>query len=280
MSRQAKPKRTVGSKLNSNLTILGIVDGGSVEPVYIVWHHRAWCPMACKVFNSLRAANSEAETLRRFAHPGIVRVFGVEQPGCLLMPFLEGPSLANLIDRAPDGRLGIANTLRVAIHVGAALAHIHDRGYAHLDVKPTNVIVTRGGQPIMFDFGTVRRASGKRIRSIVGTNEYIAPEICRLEQAGSPADVFSLGVMIFEMLTGELPFAAGSQHKSFPQAVDRPARLRMHRPGISAALESIVLACLEDDPAKRPPLARLLPALNAQIRRGAPMWPSSFDPMV
>ena len=104
-----------GSMLGSHLTVLGVIDGGGVEPVYIVWNHQSWCPMACKVMQSYENAQHEAEVLREFAHPNIVRVFDVVQPGYLLMPFIEGPLLSNMIDHAPKRRLTISNALRVAI---------------------------------------------------------------------------------------------------------------------------------------------------------------------
>ena len=145
--------------------MLGIIDGGSIDPVYIVWNKRDWCPMACKVFSSSVRAKREADVLSSLSHPNIVRLLDLEAPVHLLMPFLEGPTLANMIRNAPRNRLGIDDALRIAIHIGAALIHVHERGYLHMDVKPSNVIIARGGTPILFDFrhrktprgGTARR---------------------------------------------------------------------------------------------------------------------------
>ena len=88
----------IGTSLTDELTVLGHVDSGAADPVYIVWNHKTWCPMVCKHFASPYLAKIEAERLRSLSHPNIVRCLGLVQPGCLLMPFLAGPTLASLVD--------------------------------------------------------------------------------------------------------------------------------------------------------------------------------------
>ena len=80
----------VGSRISANLTVLGIVDDHGNEPVYLVWHHKSWCPMACKVFKSKVEAQREAEILQALAHPNIVRSLGMDGPTRLLMEYLGG----------------------------------------------------------------------------------------------------------------------------------------------------------------------------------------------
>ncbi len=268
----------VGTRITPELTVLGVIDGGSPDPVYIVWHHRAWCPMACKVFRRYADAMQEADVLASLAHPYIVRLLELARPSHLLMPFLEGPSLATVIDRSNTGRLPISNALRVAIHVGSALQHVHERGFLHLDIKPDNVIIAAGGRPILFDFGSVRKVSASRPRKVVGTDAYIAPEECRLGKVGTSADVFSLGVVIYEMLTGELPFGRGTKRQPFPQLTKKPAPMRQHRRTLPASLDELVASCLADDPSERPGLPQLLLALNEHISSGPKMWPAGFVP--
>ena len=156
----AAAKAKIGAKLGRDLTILGTIEADPREPVYIVWHHTAWCPMACKVLRHVRRAQREGDIMAALAHPNMVRFFGVEEPGLLLMEFLEGPTLRRLIDRQKQERLSISNAVRVAIHLGAALEHIHHKGFLHLDLKPSNVIVTHG-RPVLYDFGIGTRA-GRR----------------------------------------------------------------------------------------------------------------------
>lgn len=267
-----------GDRIGVNLIVLDVIDDGAKEPIYIVWHQGQWCPLACKMFPSHEGAMREAAILTEFSHPFIVRIFGVERPGCLLMPFLEGRTLAQIIDDAPRNRLSVSDALRVAIHIGSALLHIHERGFLHLDIKPGNIIVTPGGRPVLFDFGTARRLEAPRPSEVTGTNAYIAPEECHLGETGPAADVFSLAVTLFEMLTGEMPFGRDDKTGPFPQTIREPTPPRIHRKSIPEELENLIVACLERNPDYRPTLQEILPALNSFITHGPSMWPIDFDP--
>jgi eukaryotic-like serine/threonine-protein kinase len=270
-------KIEIGARLGADLAVLGIVDEGGPEPIYLVWHHKSWCPMACKVFEFSEEAQLEAELLLALAHPNIVRCFGVNQSTFLLMEFLEGPSLKHLIDNRPNHRLPISDALRLTITIGAALSHIHQTGFLHLDVKPGNIIVVNG-RPILFDFGAARRQTASRPRNVRGTDPYIAPEECLLEAVTPAADVFGLGVTLYELLTGNLPFPKGTKGEPFPQVRRSPRSVRRYRPAVPIDLERLVLSCLSREPAARPKLVALLPSLHAFIRAGPRMWPAAFQP--
>jgi serine/threonine protein kinase len=268
----------LGARIGAELTVLGTVDDTGDEPVYIVWHHRAWCPMACKLMRSTRRARREADLLRRLAHPNIVRLLGVGEPPHILMEFLEGPTLLQLVRSRPQRRLPLSDALRVAVHDGAALVHVHERGFLHLDVKPSNIILARG-RPVLFDFGTARRRRERRPRAIIGTDAYMAPEQCRREVLTPASDVFGLGATLYELLTGELPFPKGDGRTPFPQCTLPPVPMRARRGDVPAALDRLVLRCLAAEPGLRPASpAALLPELHGFIRRGPPMWPSGFVP--
>ena len=267
-----------GTRISPDLTVLGIVasgDGGR-HPVYIVWHARAWCPMACKVFTSPRRLRREAALLATLDHPNIVRCLGARRPAHLLMEFLEGPTLAALIGSRPRGRLGVSDAMRVAIHLGAALVHTHERGFVHLDVKPSNVIVVRG-RPVLFDFGIACRPTARRLRRPVGTAPYMAPEQCRAGTVTPATDVFGFGATLYESLAGQRPFAC-SKRRPYPQLTVPPRPLRQHAPAVPPALEELVMACLAANPEARPALPGLLPALHEFIQHGPPMWPTGFSP--
>jgi serine/threonine protein kinase len=271
------PRLKVGARLGRELTVLGVIDRRGAQGLSIVWNHGQWCPMACKVFRTWRGAEREAKVLSELAHPNTVRFLGLSEPACVLMEFLEGPTLEELIDPRARKRLGVCDALRIAMYLGSALHHMHNRGYVHLDVKPANVIIAGGGRPVLCDFGSARRPD-ERPRAIVGTNPYIAPEECQQQKVTSAADVFGLGVTVYEMLTGTLPFPLGKSRNDFPQLRMRPAPLRERRRGISAGLEQLILSCLARDPAARPTIASLLLRLHEYIRTGARMWPLGFDP--
>jgi eukaryotic-like serine/threonine-protein kinase len=271
-------KVEIGTKLGPDLTVLEIVDARGDEPVYLVWHRQSWCPMLCKVGRSKRAAQHEADVLTALSHPNIVRCFGLSEAVYLLMEYQEGPNLGAFVKTLSKRQLGVDDALRLSIYVGAALCHVHDRGLLHLDVKPSNIVIVNG-RPILCDFGIARWQTGPRPDGVVGTEAYIAPEECRLEALTPAADVFGLGVTLYELLTGHLPFPKKRKStERYPQLSQRPQTIRQHRRSVSPRLEKLVLSCLRRDPKKRPSLAQLLPALNRFIGRGPLMWPANFHP--
>jgi eukaryotic-like serine/threonine-protein kinase len=266
---------SVGTKLSPHLTVAGIVDGESVNPVYLVWDQRDWCPKACKLFDSLAEAKHEADLLGRFSHPNIAHCFGSEKPGIMLMEFLQGPTLSHVIGAQKNKWLSIGNAMRVSIYIGSALVHIHRHGFLHLDVKASNIIICKD-TPILIDLGTARKISAGRPSSVTGTDTYMSPEQCLREKLSPASDVFSLGVLLFRMLSGEFPFVQKRGAKNFPQLREPPASLRKIRPGVSPALEQLVYQCLSYDAQMRPSIENLLPALHTFIKSGPAMWPQNI----
>jgi serine/threonine-protein kinase len=279
MTAPSRRRFRPGAKVGPRHTVLAVVDKApGRHPVLIVWDHRSWCPMACKVFASPEKARAEAKILSALGHPNIVRLFEVGADGGLFIEFVEGETLADLMDRHEEGRFRVADALRIAIHVGAALEHMHGRGVMHLDLSPSNVILRRDGRPVLVDFGAARLQGEARPPRVVGTDPYIAPEECCRDETSRPADVFGLGVLLFELLTGELPFPKGTRADPFPQTRREPARLRAFRPGAPRSLDDLVSSCLRREPSARPHLADLLPRLHDHIRSGPRMWPAGFRP--
>jgi serine/threonine protein kinase len=272
MCKGIKPN---GALLGEGLTVVGLVSDGP-EPVYLAWHHSKWCAVACKVVKSRKYALREARALQALNHPNIVRCLGLAAPTNLLMEYLDGPTLRDFIRSRPQRHLSQSDALRVAIHIGGALDHLHERGFVYLDVKPSNIIIF-DGRPILFDVGTVQRQAEQRLGAAIGTDYYMAPEQCNRDRVGSYSDVFGLGVTLYQMLTGKLPFSGFSKKTPFPQLRRAPLSVRRHLPRIPAALDNLVLACLQRDPKQRPTLAELLPALHKHIRSGSPMWPAFVD---
>jgi serine/threonine protein kinase len=195
------------------------------------------------------------------------------------MEFLEGPTLHQLLNGRPKRRLGIHDALRISIHIGGALGHVHDRGLLHLDVKPSNVVVVKG-RPILCDFGIARWQADPRPSRVYGTETYIAPEVCLLEEITPAADIFGLGATLYELLTGKLPFPEKGKDEPYPQVLQAPSSIRQHRPAVPIGLEKLVLSCLSRDPKARPNLAALLPSIHRYIASGPQMWPKGFHPEI
>jgi serine/threonine-protein kinase len=223
---------------------------------------------------SRERAARESKVLRALDHPNIVRWLGVDGPTHLLMEYLDGPTLRDFIRSRPRKRLSLSDAIRVAIHIGGALDHIHDRGFVYLDVKPSNIIIF-DGRPILFDVGTVQKQ--KKLKAVIGTDDFMAPEQCNKGRVGSYTDVFGLGVTLYKMLTGKLPFTGYSKKNPHPQLTRNPVSLKKYLPNAPVSLDQLVLACLHRDPKQRPTLAELLPALHAYIRSGSPMWPEFIE---
>ncbi len=271
-----KPIR-LGTQLSPHFSVAGIVDRESVNPVYLLWDARDWCAKACKLFDSDRAAKHEADLLSAFDHPNIARCFGSEKPGLMLMEFLEGPTLSHFISAQKNHRLSVGNALRIAIYIGSALIHMHRKGYLHLDVKASNIIIYRS-RPVLIDVGSARKISAGKPSHIIGTETYMSPEQCLREKLSPASDVFALGAMLFRMLSGEFPFVQKRSSKNFAQVSQPPLALRTLRSGIPLGLEKLVYACLMRDPAQRPTLEMLLPQLHGFITSGAAMWPEQITP--
>lgn len=268
----------VGQSPVRTFTVLAIVDDEGPDPVYVVWHHEARCPMAVKRMRSVQHARHEAATLLELSHPNIVRCYGIAEETCVLMEFLEGPTLRRLMATEPDGRLKLSDALRTGIHLAAALDFIHARGYVHLDVKPRNVVIVHG-RPVLFDFGIARKRENWGKRLLLGTDPYMAPEQCRRQPVSPATDVFALGVTLFEALTGKPPFPDGGKRREFPQLTVPPKRVRDLRPGVALALDALINRCLAFDARERPSLTDLIGGLHRHIRGGSAMWPAGFSPL-
>lgn len=257
-----------------DLLLVDKISGGD-DQVFLAWDRRAWCAAACKVFSSTRRAKREARILTKLAHPNIIRSLGSRGSRIMLMEFLEGPSLENLIENKAH-RFDRSDALRISIYLASALNHIHSRGYFHMDVKPSNVIIVKG-RPVLFDFDCARSKYQSRPPHRGGTDEYMAPEEIRRESISRTADVFSLGVTIFETLTGKLPFGLPTIRNPYPQLTRKPRSLKQYRRDIPRKLEAAILQCLAMDSRERPSLFDLMVTLHNFIAVGGAMWPETAN---
>lgn len=123
-------------------------------------------------------------------------------------------------------------------------------------------------------------AEGQELIVRIGCREARSPEECLLEETTPAADVFGLGVTLYELLTGKLPFPEMGEGEAYPQVLQAPSSIRQHLPAMPVGLERLVLGCLSRDPKARPNMAALLPSLHRLITSGPPMWPKGFDPAI
>jgi eukaryotic-like serine/threonine-protein kinase len=215
----------------------------------------------------------EAKAMARLSgHQNTVAVYdsGEDRDGGLyfVSEYVDGGELSALIDQAADRPLPIGHVLRIAADVTRALVHVHDHGIVHRDVKPGNVWMTSDGVAKLGDFGlslAFDAAVSAADTMIAGTAAYIAPEYLLGTIADERADLYSLGVLIYELLCGAPPFLAGDvsaivvRHLYTPPAA--PSRIR---PDVPDALDELVLALLRKDPSGRPRVAsQVLAALES-----------------
>ncbi|MBN9691120.1 MAG: protein kinase [Verrucomicrobia bacterium] len=208
--------------------------------------------------DALERLRVEAEAIGRLEHPHIVPLYEVGRSEGL--PFLvlrlhEHGSLADALKRglpAPEMSARIVKVAAEAVH------HAHLRGVLHRDLKPSNLLLDAEGLPHVSDFGLAKLADGDAgltlSTSVLGTPAYMAPEQAegRTREVGVPADVHALGVILFELLTGRVPFEGGSAVEILRRvAENEPPRLRSIHPGVDPDLEAICLHCLEKRPDRR-----------------------------
>jgi serine/threonine protein kinase len=227
----------------------------------------------------------EAQIAARLKHPNVVTVydFGVSREGLsyLVMDLAEGESLGSLIER--QGTLAETDAAEIIRQVCAALDEAHRQGVVHRDIKPQNIIVQtipEGLQVKVLDFGVatsrdVTASKLTRTGAIVGTPDYMSPEHCLGEELDGRSDIYSLGIVLFEMLTGVVPFDSPTPTAIVIKHVnDPPPPPRTLNPNISPAVESVALRALEKRREARPQtageMARELIAATSGAGLGSP----------
>ncbi|MDP9043795.1 MAG: serine/threonine protein kinase [Pseudomonadota bacterium] len=192
----------------------------------------------------------EAEMAGRLRHPGIVTIFDAnEEDGLayIAMEYVHGHDLVR--HTSPERLLPVPEVLEILSQVAQALAHAHGQGVVHRDVKPANVMVDRSSGAVkVTDFGIARITDASRTRTglVLGTPSFMSPEQMAGRQLDGRSDLYSLGVMLFQLLTGALPHRAESMAELMRQIVNDPAPdVRSLRPELPEALANVVALALE-----------------------------------
>lgn len=196
----------------------------------------------------------EARACARLQHPHILPVYDVGLEGDLLylvMAYMPGGTLAQRIAAKPDG-LALEEIVCVSAQVASALDHAHAQGIVHCDLKPGNILLDGRGNAYLGDFGIAQPATGQEMLP-QGTYAYMAPEVARNAQATPASDIYSLGVVIFEMLAGSRPFEVHSRQTLLAARADPVTPdVRQHRNGLSSGVQVVLEQALNTDPAARP----------------------------
>jgi TolB-like protein/tetratricopeptide (TPR) repeat protein/predicted Ser/Thr protein kinase len=226
----------------------------------------------------LRRFQREAETLARLNHPRIVTIYSVEEADgvrFLTMEYVEGSTLREAVR---SGGLPIDRLVGLARQLSEALAAAHERGVLHRDLKPENVLLDRDGQLKVLDFGLAKSGPSEAVTALrgeqatltiegqlLGTVPYMSPEQAEGRSLDERSDIFSLGVMLYELATGERPFAGDTQTALLSAILrDAPVPLGDQRPDLPSGFRELIERCLEKDPVQRPQSAgEVLEALDS-----------------
>jgi serine/threonine-protein kinase len=274
--------------------VQGEVGRGGMGVVYRAWHRRLHRAVALKMLlagpcarpEELERFQREAEAIAALGHPNIVQVHDVgdvDGRPYFTMELVEGGSLAEHIQGVPQPArqaAALVATLADAIQVA------HQSGIVHRDLKPGNILLTRDGTPKVTDFGLARRMEGDGELTLsgtpVGTPNYMAPEQARGDKRaiGPATDLYALGAILYELLTGRPPFCAESATATLQQVVtDEPVSPARLNPQVPRDLETICLKCLHKEPWRRYASVAALADDLRRFERGEPITARPVGPM-
>lgn len=273
-----------GDALTEDLSVISKLGGGSAYEAYLAFDEITYTAVVVKVVRpgqvtdqvTLRGLRREIDTLTQVNHPALVRALRAAPDGerpHVVLEHLDGPRLSTLIRR--HGALSPNQYLPLGIEVASALHYMHGRGFLHLDVKPSNIIM---GAPAKLIDVSVARSTGRAaaLTYSVGTDAYMAPEQCDPPRSGVPVhatDVWGLGATLYEAIAGFQPFDDGDADADesrvrWPQVVDEPYGMPETVP---PQVAEVVLAALAPDPGQRPTPAEVADAwapLLGQLPQG------------
>jgi serine/threonine protein kinase len=256
---------------------------GGMGRVYRVFDRKLQEPVALKLLNPEISFNAQAverfrnelRFARKIAHRNVVRLFDLGEEGFshyITMEYVEGENLKRFIKRSVQ--LNPSKAAGLALQVCEGLAEAHRLGVVHRDLKPQNIMIDPEGNARILDFGIARFVDSETVTAsgvMIGTPEYMSPEQIDMKEVDGRSDIYSLGIILFEMLTGKVPFegetpiSVALKHKSQPAM--NPRELN---PQVDAALAGVVLRCLEKDRSRRYQSAGELAGELDRVLQGLP----------
>ncbi len=257
--------------LGNRYEILEPVGSGGMADVYKAHDPKLDRIVAIKILHHklatdaefLKKFQQEARGAGRLTHPSIVGIYDVGNDGgrhYIIMEYVAGETLKDLIRR--EGKLPVMEALRIAREIAGALAHAHANNLVHCDIKPHNILVTSEGWVKVADFGIARAISSSTMTyngNVVGSVHYFSPEQAKGTKITPKSDVYSLGVVLYEMLTGRIPFNGETTVSvALKHLQEEPVAPRQIDDTIPPIVEAIVLKAMSKNPEDRPDSVSLM----------------------
>jgi tetratricopeptide (TPR) repeat protein/tRNA A-37 threonylcarbamoyl transferase component Bud32 len=292
--------RLEGQTLLRRYRVEAFIGRGGMAEVYKAYDTRRGYDVAIKVMREDLAEDREfvnrfrreARNLSKLSHENIVRFYGFEQQGqlaFLVMDYVQGSTLRSLIADA-KGPLPLPQALSIFRQICQALHYAHEEGIIHRDIKPGNIIVRPNGRVLISDFGIAKVADASTQTTFMpGTPAYMSPEQCRSEPVDRRTDIYSLGIVLFEMLTGRRPFIGetgampdhGTRERiRWEQMNLMPPSPRQFNPALSEMVERGVLKALAKNANERFPSALAFLAAIPEAEGAAPVALAPIRPLV
>ena len=257
----------IGRVLSGRYEIQAVVGTGGMAVVYRAWDKLNRRTVAIKVLRPeyeqdaefVRRFSREAEAAAKMSHENIVNLLDVGKDNdmrYIVMEYVPGKTLKDLIRER--GRIAPDTAVRMVIRILAAVDHAHKNGIVHRDIKPQNILVDAKGKVKVADFGIARLKTAQTTRvddkqnSALGSVHYFSPEQASGEVADEKSDLYSVGVVLYEMLTGQVPFDGDTAVSvALKHVSEEPRSMRELNPAISRALDEVVMRALAKDGARR-----------------------------
>lgn len=254
----------IGKKIGNRYEILALIGGGGMSLVYqakdIFLNRIVAVKVLREQFTSdndfVRRFRREAQAVASLSHPNIVNIYDVGQEQnihYLVMEYIKGKTLKEIInEKAP---LPLNDAIDIVKQICDALEHAHENSIVHRDIKPHNILITRGGRVKVTDFGIARAASTATVthtRGIVGSVHYFSPEQAKGEVTDEKSDIYSLGIVLYEMVTGRLPFEGETPISvALMHIQNQPIPPSQFNPNITENIEKIILKAINKNPNER-----------------------------
>jgi serine/threonine-protein kinase len=262
--------------------LLSRINRGSTSTIYKAYQSKLDRYVAIKVLSPhvvdeegfLDRFTQEARAVAQLDHPNIVSVYDFDQSGdvaFIVFKYVESGSLRSMMNSGP---MELSLAVDIAMQIGLALGYAHKRGVIHRDVKPSNVLIGEGRWALLTDFGLAKiLGGGKKLTHTgigMGTPDYMAPEQAQGLPGDGRADLYSLGVMLYEMLAGRVPFEADSSMGVVVKHItEPPPPPRQFNPEIPLAVEKVILTAMKKDPDGRYQTAEAM--IAALVRAAGPV---------